>query len=147
MYPRSAFWYRGSVFVPSFQFLALFRFLYLVLVFGVQEHLPKPPFWKAPFCEPPKLRPIQKRTQVEFLQSFFSSSHEAVVVPSAIVAKNMCFLHSNELLFLKCWILMVASVVNLVAWFARIDSRESRESPDSRASEIRVIRANWPDAL
>ena len=35
----------------------------------------------------------------------------------------------------------------LVAWFARIDSRDSRESGDSRESEIRVIRANRPDAL
>ena len=35
----------------------------------------------------------------------------------------------------------------LVARFARIDSHDSRESPDSRESETRVIRANRPDAL
>ena len=37
--------------------------------------------------------------------------------------------------------------LNLVAWFARIDSHDSRESGDSRESEIRVSRANRPDAL
>ena len=31
--------------------------------------------------------------------------------------------------------------------FARIDSHDSRESGDSRESEIRVILANRPDAL
>ena len=36
---------------------------------------------------------------------------------------------------------------SLVAWFPRIDLRDSRESGDSRESEIRVIRANRPDAL
>ena len=36
---------------------------------------------------------------------------------------------------------------NLVAWFSRIDSHDSRESADSRESEIRVIQANRPDAL
>ena len=35
----------------------------------------------------------------------------------------------------------------LVARFARIDSHDSRESGDSCESEIRVIRANRPDAL
>ena len=39
------------------------------------------------------------------------------------------------------------SVTTLVAWFARIDSHDSRESGDSRESEIRVIRANRPDTL
>ena len=35
----------------------------------------------------------------------------------------------------------------LVASFARIDSHDSRESGDSHESEIRMIRANWPDVL
>ena len=39
-----------------------------------------------------------------------------------------------------------ANMGGLVAWFARIDSHDSRESGDSRESEIRVIRAKWPDA-
>ena len=38
-------------------------------------------------------------------------------------------------------------VHNLVAWFVRIDSHDSRESGDSRKLEIRVIQANRPDAL
>ena len=38
-------------------------------------------------------------------------------------------------------------VQSLVAWFAQIDSHDSRESGDSRESEIRVIQANRPDAL
>ena len=42
---------------------------------------------------------------------------------------------------------LVGLFQNLVAWFARIDSRDSRESGDSSESEIRVIRANRPDAL
>ena len=55
MYPRSGFLYRRSIvcalvalldtvvpfFVPSFQF------------WGSRGHLPKPPFWKPPLCEPP----------------------------------------------------------------------------------------------
>ena len=36
---------------------------------------------------------------------------------------------------------------NLVVWFARIDSRDSRKLGDSRESEIRLIQANRPDAL
>ena len=39
------------------------------------------------------------------------------------------------------------AVGTLVARFPRIDSHDSRESGDSRESEIRVIRANRPDAL
>ena len=39
------------------------------------------------------------------------------------------------------------TLADLVACFARIDSHDSREAPDSRESEIRVIRANRPDAL
>ena len=39
------------------------------------------------------------------------------------------------------------SSISLVAWFARIDSHDSRKSGDSRESEIRVIHANRPDAL
>ena len=44
MYPRSSFWYWGTsecTLVPGF---------------GTGEHPPKPPFWKPPFCEPPKMR-------------------------------------------------------------------------------------------
>ena len=37
LYLRSGFWYRRSAFCT------------LVPVWGVQEHLPKPPFWKPPF--------------------------------------------------------------------------------------------------
>ena len=37
--------------------------------------------------------------------------------------------------------------LSLVAWFARIDSHDSRESGDMRESEIRMIRATRPDAL
>ena len=36
--------------------------------------------------------------------------------------------------------------LSLVAWFARIDSRDSCEFGDSRESEIRVIQANRPDS-
>ena len=41
-------------FLPSFQFLGSRNtgFCTLVLVFGVQEHLPKAPFWKPPFSKP-----------------------------------------------------------------------------------------------
>ena len=39
------------------------------------------------------------------------------------------------------------SFMTLVAWFARIDSHDSREWGDSRESEIQVIRANRPDVL
>ena len=51
MCPPSVFWYRRPFFVPSFRFLApSFRFCTLVLVLGVKEHPPKPPF-----CKPPTL--------------------------------------------------------------------------------------------
>ena len=36
-----------------------------------------------------QLGSVQKRTQGEFLQFSFPSPHEAVVLPSAMVAKNM----------------------------------------------------------
>ena len=39
--PRSSFLYRGS-----------FPFCALIPIFWVQEHPPKPPFWKSTFCEP-----------------------------------------------------------------------------------------------
>ena len=61
-------------------------------------------------------RPIQKRTQGEFLQFFFPSPSaalqlsEAAVLLSATVVQNMHF-HLNAPSFLKCLILMAASVV------------------------------------
>ena len=57
MYPVPVFWYRHSVVVPSFRFLvpSFCFFCTSVPVLGVQgKHLPKPPFWKSPFCEPPR---------------------------------------------------------------------------------------------
>ena len=49
----------------------------------------------------------------------------------------------------KQWKMLKRKVAfySLVARCARIDSHDSRESPDSRESEIRVIQANQPDAL
>ena len=40
--------------------------------------------------DPPKSRPIQKQTQVEFFEFCCPSPHEAAGLPPAIVAKNMC---------------------------------------------------------
>ena len=48
--------------------------------------------------------------------------------------------------FIVLWV-FVSVFWDLVAWFARMDSHESRESGDLRESEIRVIRANRPDVL
>ena len=50
------------------------------------------------------------------------------------------------LLFLRLYFPQI-TVSTLVARFARIVRIDSRESTDSRESEIRVIRANRPDAL
>ena len=64
---------------------------------------------------PTQLGPIQKRVQVEFslacssLSSVALQLSEAVVLPSVVVAINMCFRWNDP--FLKCLILMVASVV------------------------------------
>ena len=49
---------------------------------------------------PTQLGPIQMRIQGEFLQFFFPSPHEAALFPSAVIAKNMCFLHSHVIDFL-----------------------------------------------
>ena len=42
--------------------------------------------------------PIRTHPEGEFLQFFVPSPHEAAVLPSDIVATNMCFLHSDEFL-------------------------------------------------
>ena len=56
------------------------------------------PVLPCPNQGPTQLGPIQKRSQGDFLSFFAFSSHEAAVLPSAIVAKDMCTFHSNEFL-------------------------------------------------
>ena len=59
-----------------------------------------PPGQRAP-KGPPNEDPSKRPTRGEFFDFFYPSSpspHEAAVLPSASVAKNMCIFHSNELL-------------------------------------------------
>ena len=58
MYPRSGFWRRNT---KTHSFLLPGQHCRERLLggnFGTVEHLPKPPFWKPPFCEPLKDRQV-----------------------------------------------------------------------------------------
>ena len=73
----------------------------------------------------------------------FSSSHfRCRNVPKPLQGKHFVLPENRGMIFQQR-----RNLPDLVAWFARIDSHDSRESGDLRESEIGVTRANRPDAL